>query len=490
MPAKQIIRGAGIYRISEDAGRRAKGKLHSDVNQQEAMLATAASNGIDLGLWFDETNVSGGTPLDKRPYGQAIAMVEAGDLDAILFAYRQRHDRDIIEGARAIQRMDRAGGILLVGGSILTHATPQKWFEASAGSLLGEYERRQIRWNIEKGVATAVAKGRMPGPATLLGLKLGPNNEVMRDDDNEQALRLVREMFELRDSGSTIDGCRLFLRDHGYEYSYRTVQRMLKSPLYIAQIRYGGTTRDDGSITPEYINDDLGFEPIVDPELWQRVQDRAGVYPGRWTKSERLLARQGVLLCGTCGARMIVVSKNSRGTTYFYYRCGQGRVGDCPAPATVSAPAIEEYVLDAAIREVKHIVEHESSTREARDAADDALAAERRVDDLEAKYMDLGPGKHPRALAKLDAARADAAARRAHADELAADQEEDWLGEADVLADTDPAALPAKRRILRALLAGRVRVAANESRAGRGDVPLAPRVSIAPRRKSRRAAAA
>lgn len=490
---KPLADGIAITRFSEDAGRGKAGKRHTDTTQQDTMAAIATANRIRITQWLDESDVSGGTPLERRPYGDAIKRVEDPDdpVKAILFAYRSRHDRHVIEGSKAIQRMDRAGGVLLVGGTVLTHATPAKWFEATAGSLMGEWQLREIAYSTHKGVAEAVALGHTPLQSAPLGLELyAPNNQV-RPVSDESVLRVVRRAFQMRADRATIDEVRAYLAANGHRRSYQAVRRMLANSLYVGVLRYGGTKRDDGSITPEYIKEGL-FEPIVDPKIWQRVQDMRtdapGSMAGRYSKRENLLARLGVLMCDTCGARMTVITREVTGKVYAYYRCGRGRAHDCPAPPTISAPAVEQYVLDAAIGEVTDIVEHESSTREAREAADDALAAEARVDDLEAKYMDLGPGTHPSALAKLEEARASAQAQRAHATELSADQEEDWLGAAEILASTDPMWLPHKRRILRALMAGRVSVAANGRHGGSNGAsrPVDQRVTIAPRGKSRR----
>ena len=501
-----LIEGLGGWRISDERERRRLGKLHSDDAQRDTILSIAASKGIEIVGWFDESNVPGGTPLEKRPYNAAIQRVEDPNdpVQAIVFAYRSRHDRSILEGAKAITRMDRADGVLLVGGTTLTHKTATKWGESTMGSMFTEWHNRELRENIEKGVAKAVADGRVPGRLTMLGLEKcgerdycgrknadgvpcdGSHNHVWPSRD-KQAVKLARQCFEMRGAGSTVDEVRLFLRTNGVKRSYQAVQRMLKSPLYIAQLRYGGTERPDGSITPEYINEDLGFRPVVDPALWERVQAMSTI-AGRNTKRPHLLARLSVLLCGTCGARMTIVSRTNNGVAYDYYRCGQGRIGDCAAPPSISAPAIEQFVLEAAARESEHVVESDSAIREVRDADEHARALEDAAEDAEAKFVTLGPGRHTRARAAVDAMQAEAVAAREHADALRDELGNvDHLGAAALLRSTDRADLPDQRDVIRSIMKGRVRVMPDTTR---GRTPVADRVTIAPRRKARRAAAA
>ncbi|MGZ6564864.1 MAG: zinc ribbon domain-containing protein, partial [Solirubrobacteraceae bacterium] len=63
----------------------------------------------------------------------------------------------------------------------------------------------------------------------------------------------------------------------------------------------------------------------------------------RQAKSERLLARLGVLRCGTCGSRMVINSDSGS------YRCGDTSADRCRRRAAVKADRVEEMVL-AAVR--------------------------------------------------------------------------------------------------------------------------------------------
>ena len=68
---------------------------------------------------------------------------------------------------------------------------------------------------------------------------------------------------------------------------------------------------------------------------------RRTVSRGRQAKSERLLARLGVLRCGTCASRMVINSDSGS------YRCGDPSANRCRRRAAVKADRVEEMVLDA-----------------------------------------------------------------------------------------------------------------------------------------------
>ncbi len=82
-------------------------------------------------------------------------------------------------------------------------------------------------------------------------------------------------------------------------------------------------------------------EPIIeDRGVFERVQQRRTVSRGRQAESERLLARLGVLRCGTCGSRMVINSYSGN------YRCGDTSANPCRGRAAIKTDRVEEIVLD------------------------------------------------------------------------------------------------------------------------------------------------
>jgi hypothetical protein len=132
----------------------------------------------------------------------------------------------------------------------------------------------------------------------------------------------------MRDRGESINTIRRYLAEHGIRRSYAGVESMLRSEAYLGNVVFGDL-RCDGA-----------HPAIIDPDLWQRVQGRRASR-GRQAKSDRLLARQGVLVCGTCGSRM--TATNVRG--YPFYRCQHNASPDSMARATVAADRVEELVV-------------------------------------------------------------------------------------------------------------------------------------------------
>ena len=98
---------------------------------------------------------------------------------------------------------------------------------------------------------------------------------------------------------------------------------MLSSRLYLGEIHLG-----------EWHNLQAHPPIIRDRDLFDRVQRRT-VSRGRQAKSDRLLARLGVLRCGTCGSRMVINTHTGS------YRCGDTSANGCARRAAVQADVVE-----------------------------------------------------------------------------------------------------------------------------------------------------
>jgi hypothetical protein len=140
---------------------------------------------------------------------------------------------------------------------------------------------------------------------------------------------VVRGVFQRRDRGATIVELQAFLLERGIERSVAGVASMLRSRMYLGEIHFGE------------LHNLNAHEPIIkDRGLFERVQRRT-VSRGRQAKSERLLARLGVLRCGSCASRMVINSDSGS------YRCGDTSANRRQRRAAVKADRVEEMVLGA-----------------------------------------------------------------------------------------------------------------------------------------------
>jgi hypothetical protein len=200
---------------------------------------------------------------------------------------------------------------------------------------------------------------------------------------------------------------------------------MLRSRMYLGEIHFGE------------LHNLKAHEPIIkDRAMFERVKRRT-VSRGRQAKSERLLARLGVLRCGTCGSRMVINSYTGS------YRCGDTSANRCQRRAAVKADRVEQLVLDA-VRAYSATVDVHGRAprkRQIREADEAIERANRDLDDTIRELGELGLLGRPASqetLGKLTTALDDAYTVRARLGDR---------GKSDVIGpeDIDKLREPAKR---------------------------------------------
>lgn len=331
--------------------------------QAERIRSIAERDGLQLVETIEELDVSGGTPLAQRAgLRRAVELVEAGQAEVVVVAFFDRLVRSLTVQAEVVERVERSGGAILAVdvGEVCTD-TASRWLSSTMLGLVAEYQRRHTAERTKDSKRRAVARGVAPFPNLPPGYRRGRDGRIERDPDSADA---VAEAFQLRASGATVMEVREHLRRGGIERSFHGVQALLGSRIVLGELHFGDNVNT------------ASHPAIVDPHVWNAVQ-RMRVSRGRRAKSERLLARLGVLRCGTCGARMVVGTANNG--NYNMYRCPP--VSDCPRRVTIGAEVAEQTIVDA----VRELLKGMRGTASVGDGISDAeRELERREQELDA----------------------------------------------------------------------------------------------------------
>ena len=244
--------------------------------------------------------------------------------------------------------------------------------------------------------------------------------------------RIVVQAFKRRDRGASLVKIQAFLAKNGIERSISGVESMLRSRMYLGEIHFGE------------LHNLNAHEPIIkDRALFERVQRRT-VSRGRQAKSDRLLARLGVLRCGTCGSRMVINSYTGS------YRCGDTSANRS-ANDERRSNRVEEMVLGSvrAYAATADAPGRASRKQQIRDADEAIERANTGLDDTIRQLGELGLLGRPASqetLEKLTTALDDAHAVRARLGDAA---ESDVLGPDDIDKLREPAKpLAAWRRLI------------------------------------------
>jgi len=311
---------------------------------------------------IEELDVSGGAPLARRPgLRRAVELVEAGEADVVVVAYLDRLVRSLSVQAEVVSRVEQAGGgILAVDVGALTNGSAGQWLSGTMLGAVAEYARRVTAERTQDAKRRAVARGVPPYPNVPPGYRRREDGSLEPHPDEAA---VVADAFRLRAEGATVMAVREHLRANGVLRSFHGVTSLLASRVYLGELNFGKLTNPDS------------HPAIVDAACWTTVQ-RMKSPRGRRAKSDRLLARLGVLRCASCGARMVVGSANHG--KYALYRCPPN--ADCTHRVTISAKLAEAVVTEEVQKLIAGMQGTATFTDGVADAERNLSAAEQKLD--------------------------------------------------------------------------------------------------------------
>ena len=354
-------RAVGIIRVSH-VGDRKGDSFISPTEQRQQIERHCAMHKIDLVEVYEELDVSGGTPLHKRPgLRQAVALIESGEAEVIVAAYFDRLVRDLSVQREMLARVEDAGGaILAIDAGEISARTASRWLSSTMLGMVAEYHRRITAEKVAAAREDAVERGVVPWAQIIPGYRRGPNGVLVVEETEAPH---VAEAFRLRANGASLQDVRTYLAQNGIKRSYHATKTLLSSRVVLGEIVFGDLRNTEA------------HPAIVDRLTWQRCQDMR-IPRGRRPASLRLLARLALLRCGTCGSAMSAATVKTHGRPFPVYRCGSS--ADCDRGAAISCDLLERAVVERVKTMLAH--ESESASPEANVADAEAELARREAD--------------------------------------------------------------------------------------------------------------
>lgn len=317
---------AGIVRVSF-VGTRGGDSFHADQEQVEDLQrAIAGMRDARLEILPAELDISGGLPLEKRPsLLKAVEGVEAGVYAGIMVSYLSRLGRNIREQLRAWDRVEAAGGKIIVVREGIDTSTAAGRLQRNLLLSIAEHEREAHAERFEERRRKATAAGIWQRRQTPLGYRRDPATRKLVPDDRADD---VRGAFLARRGGAPIVD---LSRQLGMTPS--GVRQMLANRVYLGELKVGA-----------HVNP-AAHEPLIGVDLFAAVQRARVPRPPRSRQRHPALLAGLVRCCG-CGHLM---SRGQSGKTVVYICHGLHSAGRCPAPAAITAARIDAHVEKIAL---------------------------------------------------------------------------------------------------------------------------------------------
>lgn len=308
-------------------------------DQIDLMTQACVRQGWRIAAIYEERDVSGTRTLDKR-HGlkRAVEDIEAGRAQIVLTAYFDRFVRSVATKDEVLTRVEAAGGrVTTLDFGDVSNATAMQWFSATQNAAFAEFYARQVAEKTHASKQRNINKGVPPFPRITPAYVRRADGTI---EPHETNAPLIAEACRMRSEGKSFAVIRDWLAENGVDVTLSRMHSMLTSKLLIGEIHFGKFEPNLNS-----------HEAIIDRATHRKLCSMRATR-GRHAKSERLLARQSVLFCKTCAARMTAASSKGNGTkTYSYYRCAER----CSNPASVPCEIVEDAVRDRAIELSKQI---------------------------------------------------------------------------------------------------------------------------------------
>lgn len=327
------MRLIGYVRVSRVAGREGDSFL-SPTLQRERIEAHARAHGHTITAWEQDLDQPG-SRYERPRFQASLRAVEAGDADGIAVAKLDRFARSVSGAARALERLEAAGGVLVAVDLGMDTSTPAGRLMRNVLSALAEFELDRIRDNWDDIRAKTIERGIHISRVSPVGYR---RDAQRRLEPDPIAGPVIRDAFRRRVAGHSWEQLCSWLdkalpRPEGRYWTRQTLSGVFENQVYLGEA-YAGA----------HVNA-RAHEPLVSRLEWEGAQSGARTW-GR--RSGTLLA--GILRCASCGYTLTIATDGKRGYSNYRCRIRHGGAGVCPDPARISLrraePLVEEAFLE------------------------------------------------------------------------------------------------------------------------------------------------
>ncbi len=362
-------------------------------------------------VYVDEAR-SGMTEGGRESYARMQEAARAGAISVIV-AYRwDRLGRSFFEAVRAIYELEHLHDVRVLSATEQNDPLTRNILL----SVADDFSRRLASVTSD-GMRTAAQKGRHCGGVAPYGYRtVQVDGHRTFEVDPEQG-PVVRRIFEGYVAGKSLKALAHGLNDVGIPapggatWDPSAVYYILQNEVYRGWRIWNKTRKvrkPDGKKTyrkrpkSEWVIVEGAHPALVDPDLWQAVEEARAQRPGRGGGgfySHYLLT--GLVKCGECGGNFIVhAARGKKRGAYPYYRCGyhmRRGAAVCTNGKYIPKEKLEGWIV-AQLREeiltepfVTRLVEHVRAEwiRKTKDSTGDAKRLQKEIRQAEKEVRHL-----------------------------------------------------------------------------------------------------
>ena len=320
-------RRAALYiRVSTDEQAR---KGYSLPAQRDALETYAKAHGyLIAGVYIDDGVSAHQVYTKRRGLMRLLADVEADKIDTVLIIKLDRWFRSVKEYYKVQEILDRHHVAWKTTLEDYETETSQGIMMVNIMLSVAQAESDRTSDRIKFVFENKIERGEVVTGAVPLGLKIENKHLVHDPETVEKAREMFRHYMETGSIGETM---RYMRESQGVSLHTSTLKHALTNRIY------KGEYRDNAAYCT----------PVIEPELFDRVQDRLRIRSIRRNKTGRIYLFSGLVVCKECGLRMCAQYYGKGGYSKVYYRCNKALLyHECSHNKLMPEERLERWLLE------------------------------------------------------------------------------------------------------------------------------------------------
>lgn len=218
-----------------------------------------------------------------------------------------------------------------------------EWFDEFYSIRLSQEVKRTMKIKAERGELQST-------PSFGYRAHMEPGQKTTLEIVPEEA-QLVKEIFARFNAGEGFFQIAKWLNSQGVTthrgnaFENRTVEYILRNPVYIGKLRWTPTGRARRDFTsPDTIVADSTHEPIVSQEVFEEAQKRIAEVKAVWGYKARPTYElkdwlSGLVRCAECGTTLVFTKPH-------YFKCNNYVRGRCKSSQHIKVDLLHEAILE------------------------------------------------------------------------------------------------------------------------------------------------
>lgn len=298
---------------------------------------------------FADEGITGTNTKKRDGFNLMIQKAMNGEIDLILTKSISRFARNTVDTLQTVRNLKAAGVEVIFEKENLHTMDPKCEVMLTIMSSLAQEESRSISENVRWGKQKSMRDGKVTlAYSHFLGYKKGKDG---RPEIVEEEAVIIRQIYDLFLKGKTINEIVAILTKMRVptptgkaKWSVSTVKSILSNE------KYKGEALLQKTYTVDYLTKEVrknngevasvrvynSHDPIIEPEVFDRVQEMLAEYTKRRAKVRTKHPFAGKLICGDCGEFYghKVWRLRSTGEHYDVWYCNHKYDGDevCDSP--------------------------------------------------------------------------------------------------------------------------------------------------------------